>query len=165
MKSDTRPFACPVCGMDGETDVPVETYNGMRYRFCSEQCRERFLDHPSLFIVSRRDGGRPIPKRRVLRLEAAPDDGQALRLSAMRETMMGIGSIAIAGRDLILEYDLRRVTLDQIVRRISEIGVRPSRSISERLKRAWLHEREETELAILAETKRPCCNEPPHGGG
>ena len=51
----------PVCGMTVE-DCALETaYEGIRYFFCSEQCRERFLATPHLYVGY---PGHPAPGQR-----------------------------------------------------------------------------------------------------
>lgn len=159
----TDPFACPVCGMDGDLEAPPETHNGIHYYFCSGQCRERFLDHPALFSLSRRSRPQELPKRRLLRLATLPDEAHVRLLSHLKDEMMGILETSVNGLELTIEYDLRQATLAQIEAHLARIGIDLSAKLTDRLKRAWLNEREETELAILAEGKRPCCNEPPHG--
>ena len=149
--------------MDGDLEAPPETLNGIHYYFCSGQCRERFLDHPALFSLSRRSRPQELPKRRLLRLASPPDEARGRLLGHMKDEMMGILETSVDGHELSIEYDLRQVTLTQIEGYLASIGVDLSKKLTDRLKRAWLNEREETELAILAEGKRPCCNEPPHG--
>jgi YHS domain-containing protein len=42
----------PVCGMlvDSEDeDVPQQQYEGHGYYFCSETCKQEFLDHPDRY--------------------------------------------------------------------------------------------------------------------
>jgi len=42
----------PVCGMDVDPTAkkPVADYEGRRFHFCAERCRERFVDNPEGFI-------------------------------------------------------------------------------------------------------------------
>jgi HD-GYP domain-containing protein (c-di-GMP phosphodiesterase class II) len=49
----------PVCHMDVDVDRPHETgvYKGKTYHFCSEGCRDRFLEKPELFISETKEKG------------------------------------------------------------------------------------------------------------
>lgn len=39
---------CPICQMDVDPqNAPSTTYNGEEYHFCSEECREKFLQDPA----------------------------------------------------------------------------------------------------------------------
>ncbi len=40
----------PVCHMEVPTTSHACEYEGIQYAFCSEQCRERFLANPRLYI-------------------------------------------------------------------------------------------------------------------
>jgi YHS domain-containing protein len=46
----------PVCGMevDEAPDVPTTDYDGRRYYFCCEHCKEQFERNPKQYL----DGGR-----------------------------------------------------------------------------------------------------------
>ena len=41
---------CPVCKMDVDPqNSPKETFQGQEYHFCSDGCREQFLQDPSKY--------------------------------------------------------------------------------------------------------------------
>ncbi|NHB85948.1 YHS domain-containing protein [Tessaracoccus sp. HDW20] len=44
---------CPVCHMDVDPQSsPSENYRGKQYNFCSDGCREKFLQDPASYIGS-----------------------------------------------------------------------------------------------------------------
>jgi Cu+-exporting ATPase len=51
----------PVCGMELEeaTAAAEVEYEGNRYYFCSETCREEFLVHPSEYVGGYQPGATP----------------------------------------------------------------------------------------------------------
>ena len=79
----------PVCGMRVDPDALAVEYQGMRFAFCSNQCRARFLANPGLYVGR---PGRPAPRqrgqaerrRRRIRLDAPLDDAQARSVMAER---------------------------------------------------------------------------------
>ena len=44
-----KSFKDPVCGM-GATDEITTEHNGQKYYFCSEHCRQQFIDNPRGFV-------------------------------------------------------------------------------------------------------------------
>jgi P-type Cu+ transporter len=42
----------PVCGMTVDIDTAASrtTWNGVRYHFCAESCRDRFLANPMRYL-------------------------------------------------------------------------------------------------------------------
>ena len=50
MQSDDATVIDPVCGMHvNPSQLPLE-YMQMHFAFCSQQCRERFLANPGLYV-------------------------------------------------------------------------------------------------------------------
>lgn len=44
---------CPVCHMDVDPqNAPTADFNGEQYHFCSEGCREQFLQDPERYVPS-----------------------------------------------------------------------------------------------------------------
>lgn len=42
---------CPVCGMPVDPQIaPSATYDEQTYHFCSEGCREQFVNDPASFV-------------------------------------------------------------------------------------------------------------------
>lgn len=51
MDADERKVQDPVCNMMVDPDQLAVAHLGMHFAFCSEQCRQRFLNNPDLYIV------------------------------------------------------------------------------------------------------------------
>jgi len=154
MHSEDDTVIDPVCGMRVKpTQLPLE-YMQMQFAFCSEQCRERFLANPGLYVgkpgkMSVKQMGHEVLKRRRMQLTESLPAGadEALRNSLCE--MMGIKSVNYDGVCWEISYDLIQVTANQIERTISEFGVRLGGGWAERLRRAFVHYVEETELLNL----------------
>ncbi len=73
MDADERKVQDPVCDMMVDPGQLAVTHLGMHFAFCSEQCRQRFLSNPNLYIGSvahkvPKQQGREVLKRRRLKL-------------------------------------------------------------------------------------------------
>ncbi|MCO6414519.1 MAG: YHS domain-containing protein [Thiogranum sp.] len=154
----------PVCQMQVPPDQNAVHYLGMDFAFCSQQCKERFLANPHLYMGvpgerAPKQAGQEVIKRRHLRLEtplSAPDAQQvAERLLAM----MGIYSVDIDAHELIITYDLLQATAEQIEAALQQAGARLGAGWGDVLRRAFVHYLEETEVESLE--VRPF----PHGHG
>ncbi len=155
--------ACPVCGMESDVSMMPCKLNGSEYFFCSEQCRERFSDHPTLFSAYKKFAQAPLYKQRFLRLKMPLSAQQQADISQLPNDMMGIQRVDLAGQQLSIEYDLLQATLAQIEARLRAMKIPLAEGWRERIKSAWRHEREETELDNLSARKAPCCNQSPRG--
>ncbi len=144
----------PVCGMAVPPDQHARTFRGMHFAFCSEQCRERFLRSPGLY-VGRPDWrpvkarGRRVTKRRRIRLEHPLASRQAEAVRSRLEAMMGVDAVLIRGDKVEIVYDLLQATADQIERALGEAGAELGRGWAERLRRAFVHYEEEVESENL----------------
>jgi len=62
-KAKSALAVCAVCGPTQSAPAePVRataTYKGKKYNFCSEECRDEFMDDPASFLVT--DNGKPAP--------------------------------------------------------------------------------------------------------
>lgn len=144
----------PVCGMQVAPDQHAITYQQMHFAFCSTQCEERFLANPHLYIghpgnKAPAQEGRTVMKHRQLKLDKPLPDDLAQQVIAYIEEMMGIGHIKIKGDTIDINYDLLQVTEAQIESALAEIGATLGHSWSERLRRAFVHYFEETEISSL----------------
>jgi len=144
----------PVCGMQVAPDQHALAYQQMYFAFCSAQCKERFLANPHLYIGhpgSRAvvQGGSKVLKHRRLKLDEALPDELAQRVIAAINGMMGIRRIEIKTDTINIQYDLLQVTEAQIESVLAGIGATLGHSWSERLRRAFVHYFEETEIASL----------------
>lgn len=144
----------PVCGMQVAADQHAITYQQMHFAFCSIQCKERFLANPHLYIghpghKAPAQEGRTVLKHRRLKLDESLPDDLAQRAIAYINDMMGIGHITIKGDTIDIQYDLLQVTEAQIESALAEVGATLDQNWSERLRRAFVHYFEETEISSL----------------
>ncbi len=144
----------PVCGMQVAPDQHALTYQQMHFAFCSTQCKERFLANPHLYIgqpgqKSPAQEGRKVLKHRRLKLEEALTAEQARHVVKNIQAMMGIKSIKITDNLIEITYDLIQVTEIQIESKLAGTGAVLGHGLSERLRHAFVHYLEETELATL----------------
>lgn len=144
----------PVCGMQVAPGQHAITHQQMHFAFCSIQCKERFLANPHLYIgypghKAPAQEGRTVLKHRRLKLdEPLPDDLAQLTITHIKD-MMGIGRIEINGDTIDIQYDLVQVTEAQVESALARVGAALDHSWSERLRRAFVHCSEETEITSL----------------
>lgn len=144
----------PVCGMTVFPNDHPLTFRAMHFAFCSEQCRERFLRHPGLY-VGRPDWrpvkarGRRVTKRRRIRLEQPLAGRQAEAVRVRLEAMMGVEAVLVRGNEVEIVYDLLQATADQLEHALGEVGAELGRGWAERLRRAFVHYEEEMESENL----------------
>lgn len=152
---------CPVCGMKADIEVFSVEHHKMFFYFCSEQCRETFVAHPSLYSAKLGQERSEILKRRTMSL-AEPLDKEATELLiSYLMKMMGVKKVTVEADKVHISYDLLQATESQIETALVEIGVQLGSSWMERLRRAWVHDCEEIELDNLDSPPAPCCNRPP----
>lgn len=146
-----------VCLMWVAPDEYPLDHQGIHYAFCSEQCRERFLANPGLYVSARgyhgaaKQQGRQILRRRRWPLAAAPSSTRAQSLECALQSMMGIEGVHVFGESVAVDYDLLQATAEQVEACISGQGVALRNSLWDRLSRAWVHYVEATQVANLAE--------------
>lgn len=124
----------------------------MHFAFCSEQCKERFLANPHLYIGKpgeRAPGqsGQRVVKRRRLNLELPLSDDQAKVVTEQLMSMMGIYNVEITDNELVITYDLLQAKLEQVEAELQKAGALLGQGWGERLQRAFVHFLEETEVA------------------
>lgn len=168
----------PVCEMMVEPGEREAVHDGLRYAFCSYQCRERFIAKPGLYVGARR---KPAPKQRGvklmrqrrIRLHQALAREQATALAAALREMMGVvevryvgpqltdshdcpgfGEIDIAG-EIEITYDLLQATVTQLERRIAEFGAQLRCGVGDRLIRDFINYFEECELEDVEAAATP----------
>lgn len=141
---------CRVCGMTANIEVPPLEYHKMYLHFCSEQCRETFMAHPSLYSVSTEKQREEILKRRTMTLVESLANKKAQLLINNLTEMMGVKEVIVDGDKVHISYDLLQVTRKQIELRLIEVGVLFGNDWVEYLRRAWVHNSEDNELANLA---------------
>lgn len=156
----------PVCGMWVAPSQRRVEYLGMHFAFCSEQCRERFLANPGLYVGSPghkapKQEQRELIKQRCFHLGTTLSPEQAGRLADRLRGMMGVKAVEIAGDRLEITYDLLQATAQQIEAEIIHFGAGLDEGWSERIRRAFVHAIEEEQLLSL-EVPPPARGGPGH---
>lgn len=149
------PVKDPVCGMD-VVPAQLETiYEGIHYAFCSEQCRQRFVANPHLYIgvpgeKAPKQKGVVLFKRRRFQLDTPLAAHDAVVLDEALGAMMGVKAIVIQDDNIVtITYDLLQATADQLEAKMGEVGVKLGEGWAERLRRGFVHYMEECEVENL----------------
>lgn len=163
MKNDIK-VRDPVCEMDVLEGAYKTTYMGSQYLFCSQQCLDRFKSNPKLYIGN---PGKPSPKQmgkvlikcRTIKLDRAIPGEIKVQLMLAFDEMMGIKDIEITNNEVRITYDLLEVTAEQIEQSIITTRVNLSDDWISRIKNAFIHYTEETELINLGSDSNPHCHQ------
>ncbi len=144
----------PVCEMMVDPGQLAVEYLGMHFAFCSEQCKERFLHNPNLYIGTAghkapKQEGMEVLKRRRLKLSEPLSAEAKARLIKKVESMMGIKRVEVEGDIVDITYDLLEATEAQIEEAIAQSGAALGQGLARRLSRAFVHYLEETEIENL----------------
>jgi len=153
-ESDNRKSECPVCHMMIDGGSYAVNFQGRPYAFCSVQCRQRFDANPHLYIgrpgkPSPAQQGHEIIRKRKLKLRDAYTDEQRFVIESELNALMGIIEVSFEKTYLVITYDLLQVTTEQIEAAIEKTGNQLSADMGTRLKQAFIHYVEETELDNL----------------
>ena len=149
-----------VCGMMVSGHQNAIEYQGMHFAFCSVQCKERFLSAPHLYIGAqgekspKQQGKRVIKRRRFQLVEPLPAE-LALQVTEQVLAMMGIENIVIEGASIEISYDLLQATAEQIETQLETVGAALGHEWGQRLRRAFVHYLEETEISSLEVSPSP----------
>lgn len=146
----------PVCGMSVTESVIDAVYVDIRYVFCSEQCRERFLANPHIYVggpghKAPKQRGMQVLKRRRFSLERPLTPLQGELLVDYLSGMVGMREVHAEGGAVEVTYDLLEVTAEQVEKYLVGIGLGLGEEWSERLRRGFIHFLEETEVSGLEE--------------
>ncbi len=157
---------CPVCMMETDDSHISYMYADMQFTFCSQQCKERFTANPNLYVnqagkTAVKHYIKNITKLRTLELEEIIPDDIANAISQSLMTMMGINKVQVKGKKITITYNLLEATTEQIEEHIEQMGQSLSRNWIDRLKRAFIHYSEETELDNLEQGDGYSCHNPP----
>jgi YHS domain-containing protein len=149
----------PVCHMDVPATSFATKYEGIDFAFCSAQCKERFLEHPHLYIgfpgqKSFAQRGETVIKRRRFALSVPLDVMQAEQVRRALLGIKGILEICIEDDKIEIQYDLMQVGAEQIADQMALIGTNLGESWVERLKLGFINYLEECEIGSL-EVKNP----------
>jgi len=157
---------CPVCGMVSTDSNTTQIYHGVSYHLCSQQCQQNFNKQPKLYlgIYAEKHKRKSIVKKRTFKLDTPLSDTESASLDAALSIMMGVRRVQISGTSISVSYDLFEATAAQVEETIEQAGNTLGSGWGARLKRAWIHYTEETELDNLATDNSACCNKPPAKG-
>lgn len=144
----------PVCQTQVRTRLYATEYGDHHYAFCSPQCLERFLAHPHLYIgYPGRDApaqeGKQVIKRRHILLSQPLDPAQSEQVRRALLEMKGVLEVVIEGGKVEIQYDLIRVTAEQIADKLALIGASLGDGWMDRLKLAFISNLEEIESNSL----------------
>lgn len=152
----------PVCHMQVSATSFATEYAGIPYAFCSEQCKERFLSSPHLYVgfpghQAPAQQGREIIKRRRFVLSAPLETMQAEQVKHVLLEMMGIHDVCIEGDKIEIQYDLIQATAEQISDKLGLIGAGLGAGWKDRIRLAFVNYLEECEIDNLEiENKKGC---------
>lgn len=143
-----------VCGMTVKTDDISVDHEGIRYAFCSKQCCERFVHNPHLYIgypgnKAPKQKGEVVLKNRKLKLNEPLTAKIANKVRDNIKSMKGVNQVGIDGDTVSITYDLLIASEAQIEEEILRSGVSLGGDLAERLRRAFVHFIEETEIDSL----------------
>lgn len=144
----------PVCGMEVDPRQFETVYAGIHFAFCSEQCRQRFVANPHLYIgvpgeKAPKQAGAELIKRRRFRLDSPLTGQGAAILADDLGAMMGVKEVQARGYIVTISYDLLQATAKQLEARMAEVGVKLGEGWAERLRRGFVHYEEECEVGNL----------------
>lgn len=141
-----------VCDMwVSPASCPLE-FLGMHFAFCSDECRDRFLENPGLFIgrpgePAAKQSGEVWRKSRRIHLGKPLDQRQAEQVVARLSALMSVTATWPGADVLEVNYDLMQITARQIEGALKAAGADLGGGWGDRLKRSCVHLLEETESA------------------
>ena len=154
--SDTydQRLECPVCHMKVEGNRYVLNYQGRQFVFCSLQCFQRFESGPHLYTgrpgyPAPAQQGHEIIKKRKLKLSEQLTDEHCFVIEVELARLMGIRQIEFGSDYLYISYDLLQITVEQVESAIETTGNGLKGGLGTKLKHAFIHYLEETELDNL----------------
>ena len=146
----------PVCGMLVDSHKIEIVYAEVHYAFCSEQCRERFVENPHLYIgypghKAPKFRGIKALKWRRFKLEHSLTSLECEQLIEALRNMMGVRKVHVNKMLFEITYDLMEVTAEQIEKKLVEMGLSLGEEWGERLRRSFTNFIEELEISGLDE--------------
>jgi len=154
---------CPVCGMATADSEITARQHGLTYHLCSVQCQENFTSHPEFYLgVDAKDHQRKrVIKKRSFTLDVLLAETEQQKTEQALLHMMGVQTAHVSRSKISVTYNLLEATAMQIEQLLEQEGVKQGAGWAARLKCAWVHYTEETELDNLDDTGAACCNRPP----
>jgi YHS domain-containing protein len=149
----------PVCGMEVRPHQNEVIYLDIAYAFCSQQCQQRFLASPHLYVgapgqPAAKEQGKTLMKSRRIHLGASLTPGESEDLSRGLREMTGVVRVTVEGDHVEIVYDLSQATAEQIELKLVELGTRMGSGWAERLRRSFVHYEEECELGNMEADER-----------
>lgn len=131
----------PVCHMQVPAASFATEYSGIKYAFCSAQCRDRFLENPHLYTgfpghKAPAQDNLVVVKCRKMHFDYPLDVVQAQLIHDALAGMMGVQDVHFDGDKQEIRYDLIQVTLEQIENKLASVGAALGMGWADRLKRA-----------------------------
>jgi YHS domain-containing protein len=142
---------CPVCRMEVSKTAYKYEFLKKEHVFCSKQCMQRFIDNPHLYVghpakPSAKQRDLELIKIRTLNLSEALSDSLSVLISNELIKMMGVKDVRVENNNIYITYDLLQATEKQIECMIAASGGVLGKSLAEKIKRAFVHYLEESEL-------------------
>jgi len=143
-----------VCGMEVNTDHISFDYMGIHYAFCSDQCLQCFQKNPHIYIgfpgnEAPKHAGMEVIKTRTLKLADPLPRELVEKVTEYIQAMMGIQYVEVHDDCIEITYDLLQATETQIEEAIADAGAVLGGDWTEKIKRAFVHYMEETEVETL----------------
>ncbi|MDX8378584.1 MAG: YHS domain-containing protein [Gallionella sp.] len=153
----------PVCHMMVPATLLALKYKGIDHAFCSEQCRERFLENPHLYVgqpghKAAAQQGEKVIKRRRFVLSTPLDVMQKEQVTLSLLSMMGVQEVCIDGDRIEIQYDLIQASAEQIVDQLALTGATLGGGWVDRLKFAFINYKEECEIGSLEVDNTKVCH-------
>jgi len=144
------------------TSFPAE-FAGSHYAFCSEQCKQRFLANPRVYVGfpgNKAPGqeGKQVIKRRRLLLSEPLDTTQIEHVRQALLEMMGMHEVCIEGDKMEIQYDLMQVTVEQIADKLALVGASLGGGWIDSFELAFINCQEEVEISSLEVNNKKHCS-------
>jgi len=145
---------CPVCKMKVNKSNYRFVFQDQTYVFCSMQCLDRFNDNPHVYIghpakPSPKQKNIQVIKKRSLKVEECLSQQQSLIIVENLSKLMGVKKVEVEQNYIYISYDLLQVTEAQVEKEIEATGEILGKSIAEKIRRAFVHYLEDSELSNL----------------
>lgn len=154
MKRNEERVKDPVCGKRVNAHQREVEYLNRHFAFCSDQCRERFIAHPSLYVgrpgekAPKQEGARMLKRRRMRLAEPLPKGKEPVLRQTLQD-LAGVKQVKVAADSIEITYDLLESDLAHIETGIAQLGAKLGGDWLERLQKAFIHFEEEIEIDSL----------------
>ncbi len=151
---------CPVCEMEVRDSEFEIQYLGIDYQFCTEQCLRKFEQRPHLYVgtptygKSEKQLGQESEKARKIKLIKPLTKDSVKQLINDIRALMGVKKVEVNSDEVFVVYDLLQVSLADIENVILRFHGCLQETITEKVRRSFIHYSEECELDNLAHQSR-----------